>query len=139
MSKLRVQEIEIDGASNPWEIESASNENGSYTKFPDGTLICWAIRQINHTDSGTSASNRIASSWTFPHPFISRAMVTFQLPIHNNDRWINCSRRGVDQWGTSGDAAAGTHSQSLTVFFTTTVDSTSYIRGCHLMAVGRWK
>lgn len=41
-------------------IESGSNTNGNYTKFPDGTLIC---------RSKTSGSLTGESTWTFPYAF----------------------------------------------------------------------
>jgi hypothetical protein len=44
-------------------IESGSNANGDYTKFPDGTMICWVSGITNGT------------TWTFPQPFISAPAV----------------------------------------------------------------
>jgi hypothetical protein len=45
-------------------IESGSNANGTYIKFPDGTMIC--NMQVLET---RSASGVVATTVTFPHAF----------------------------------------------------------------------
>jgi hypothetical protein len=54
----------VDGNSNPWGIESGSNANGSWMKFPDGTLMQW-IPQLTGTTGDVT--------WTFPVPFFNTA------------------------------------------------------------------
>ena len=60
-------------------IESGSNANGDYTKYADGTLMCWN----NNTGSldTTNATGAIFNStglisWTYPAPFIAAPTVT---------------------------------------------------------------
>jgi len=50
-----------DENDNPWGIESGSDANGYFTKFPDGTLIQW----LPDDDGGYNLR-----TWTFPCPFI---------------------------------------------------------------------
>lgn len=45
---------------------SGSNDNGSFVKFFDGTMICYALLA-----AGTSAQ-----TWTYPAPFVSPPVVS---------------------------------------------------------------
>ena len=56
-------------------IESGSNANGSWTKFPDGTLICYG-------DTATLDGN--IGVVTFPQAFILAPLVTVTAS-HSND------------------------------------------------------
>lgn len=47
-------------------IERGNNANGNYTKYADGTLICWLNTTINISDSATAAAD-----FSFPVPFFS--------------------------------------------------------------------
>ena len=49
------------------EIESGSNENGSWIKFNDGTLICRGIVHIGEI----AANAGVANTWVFPQTFIN--------------------------------------------------------------------
>ena len=40
-----------DDSANPWGIISGSNANGNYTKFPDGTLMCWGETGVISSES----------------------------------------------------------------------------------------
>lgn len=54
-------------------IESNSNTNGYYTKYPDGTLICYGIRTITIASDG-------AAVIPFPTPFLNNDTV---IPTYN--------------------------------------------------------
>src|SRR5699024_9553927 len=57
-------------------IESGSNENGNYTIFSDGTMICTTKGHELATHTATNSLYRSESSkWTFPKPFSSRPNV----------------------------------------------------------------
>jgi hypothetical protein len=47
-------------------IETGSNANGGFTKFADGTMMCWT--------SGFATAGGAAASWTFPAAFASGAV-----------------------------------------------------------------
>lgn len=48
-------------------LETASNANGRYTRFADGTQICWRTM---------AAGSGAATTWTFPAAFIAAPAVT---------------------------------------------------------------
>ena len=54
-------EMEVHG------IESGSNANGSWTKFPDGTMTCW--HSYTFPPNGDQR-------WDFPEPFTTPPSVT---------------------------------------------------------------
>lgn len=74
---------DVEGALGELIPQSGSGANGSWVKFPDGTMIC-TIKKI--IDVTTLASNVAGSSsgtayfgtglWTFPETFISPPVVT---------------------------------------------------------------
>lgn len=53
------------------ETQSGSNSNGSWVKYPDGTMFCWAIIEV--TEPADVPSGDIyrseTMSWTFPQEF----------------------------------------------------------------------
>ncbi|MBV7408778.1 hypothetical protein [Maritimibacter sp. DP1N21-5] len=58
-------------------IEYGSNANGSYTKFPDGTLICWMDHSFGPPSgwSGTAGNKLENYTWTYPHAFLETPRV----------------------------------------------------------------
>ncbi len=54
-------------------IESASNANGSYIKYEDGTMECWIS---NVGLAPTSINTGTSTVWTFPAPFVSPPAVS---------------------------------------------------------------
>ena len=68
------------GAIQKVDVESGSNANGSYVKFPDGTLMCWkTVKQsniaINSAWGSAYESTTQASFGSWPVPFIEKPMV----------------------------------------------------------------
>lgn len=62
-------------------IESGSNSNGNYTKYADGTLICYGIKDLQSSswgDWGTWKSQNFANAITFPQTFYSIIMALVQ-------------------------------------------------------------
>lgn len=66
-------------------IESGKNENGSWIKFPDGTMICKNTKQFSVSTQSTLGSNlyygNIQNVGTFPIEFIERPDINFN--VHN--------------------------------------------------------
>ena len=54
-------------------IERGDNSNGSYVKFADGTMNCWAV----HAIVATLGQVDTMGLWTFPHPFAASPAVSF--------------------------------------------------------------
>ena len=116
-------------AWNPWfeeyneisagGIERGSNANGEYTKYPDGTLICWA-------NVGDVFAGQSTITWTFPHAFSSLPVYTsahllLGPTVNPNSNAIQPTFNGTDQ--NSGQ-------------FTANVLAQYNVRA---FAIGRWK
>lgn len=103
------------------QVERGGNANGEFTRFADGTLICWV--------SGLSAIDTDDTVWTFPAAFTyptnpARAAISGWVP----------AVLSVPRILQIGSLASGT---SVNV----RVLSTSWARvaaSVHLMATGRW-
>ena len=92
---------------------SGTNANGDYTKFADGTLICWA--SITTSASATKAI-------TYPMAFISTPVCTVTVeattPCVATTQSPSSTSIGINGWNMS---------------------STRVAVVCKLMAIGRWK
>lgn len=103
-----------------------SNANGSWTKFPDGTLICSHDFSIATTaiDSAFLGGYRTgALTWTFPKTFTEAPRIS----ITPDD--ATCFSGVISTSGT------GT---SMTFFLTAVTSQTAATRSARLVAVGRW-
>ena len=111
------------------EIESGSNENGSYIKFADGTLIC-TYTQIVNTNVENTWGNIFTSSiitlHNFPVNFINIPEVSIQA----------C--RAQSTWIISG--SENTKIKPMNVFLGTAVKiSDNFDFPINVVAIGRWK
>lgn len=92
---------------------SGTNANGAYTKFADGTLICWVS-----TTTSTSATKAI----TYPMAFISAPVCTVTVeattPFVATTQSPNVTGISINGWNMSSARVAVV---------------------CKVMAVGRWK
>lgn len=59
-------------------VERGGNENGEYTKFADGTLIC----RIPAKQTTYTTINVLRYLWTFPTPFAAGTTPMISLTIH---------------------------------------------------------
>tara|TARA_R110002049_G_scaffold127736_5_gene284603 strand:+ start:2088 stop:3110 length:1023 start_codon:yes stop_codon:yes gene_type:complete len=114
-------------AANNSLIEHGTNANGSYTKFPDGTLIC------THHQSGASGSVNVSGSvfrtstqvWTYPINFINTPVVTRDLSGNLGFCWSGMGSIDNEISRASWVAFSGS--------------STPTVPTCGLTAIGRWK
>lgn len=63
-------------------ITSGSNSNGSWTKYPDGTMICAHRKAVQITTPNTIGAlyyGYLDNFATFPQPFISTPHITYEL------------------------------------------------------------
>ena len=74
------QVLSYDGSKwgNVTAFDSGSNANGSYMKFPDGTLICWKNLTVSGTFSawGNVFISDAMSLGSFPYTFYAVPAVT---------------------------------------------------------------
>ncbi|WP_254616829.1 phage tail protein [Citrobacter freundii] len=110
-------------------IERGSNSNGEYTKFADGTLICWFTRTVESITSNASGGTTnlyfsTESVFTFPATFVgTRPAVAPSAPL---------STGGTSSWpSVRGSSLTGT-SQAL---ISNVQNAAAYLG---YTAVGRW-
>ncbi|AHY14592.1 MULTISPECIES: phage tail protein [Citrobacter freundii complex] len=88
-------------------IERGSNSNGEYTKFADGTLICWFTRSVESITSNPSGGTTnlyfsTESVFTFPATFVgTRPAVAPSAPLSTGGTSSWPSVRGSSLTGTS--------------------------------------
>lgn len=88
-------------------IERGSNSNGEYTKFADGTLICWFTRSVESITSNPSGGTTnlyfsTESVFTFPATFVgTRPAVVPSAPLSTGGASSWPSIRGSSLTGTS--------------------------------------
>ena len=115
------QEDRIASEFSATEITRGSNERGSWTKFPDGTMICRHIGVSLKSDEpsgGVWAGSE--ASWTYPQPFVSDPFL-YAMP-ETLARWV-----AIIGGKTSATFRHYQGSRSETLFPT------------RLQAIGRWK
>jgi len=70
-------------------IEQGSNANGRFTKFADGTLICYLRTYIAGDDTST-----ISGTWTYPSAFITTGTTGDQRKKNNESVALSISGTG---------------------------------------------
>lgn len=106
-------------------VERGENSNGSYIKFSDGTMICWADKSESvacTTSSAYGGYYRTSSSNTFPAEFVAAPKI---VP------YVNSNLFGITMYSKSATAATFT--------LRTIPSSADTTRGYGYIAVGRWK
>jgi len=107
-------------------IETGSDSNGSYIKFPDGSLVCFLDEKGPYTTTSAQGSSYSSDqiSFTYPHAFIS-------TPRHvtQHVRWSSGR-----PWAGLNDT--GTTTGTTVRIMGTTATNAGYVA---LTAWGRWK
>lgn len=112
-------------------IESGSNSSGSWIKYSDGSMICYATveRVINfNTSSGSLYTGTMNNSITFPQQFVTLPRVV--INTQNDTDYYYCVVYGVLRNKTS--------ITSVTFLRTTSPGAAVPINFAYI-AIGRWK
>jgi len=123
MSKIKANIIENVAGTETHDVATMGIENGvGYTKFPDGTLICYGTAIANGTDTSPN---------TFPHAFITAPSVT-----------LCRNASSITKTMISGKADSITTTGFNCIFVVNPDGSTSHslsaTNGTY-QAIGRWK
>jgi hypothetical protein len=113
-------------------IEKGSNSNGEYTKFADGTMICWISKPANSATSfgsGTAADPYRSSvaDYTFPVAFVTDA------PVVSSSAYRNVSSTGRIAYAAFEDVTLTGITQAQAITVTNDVAPT-----LNFIAFGRW-
>lgn len=131
MSIIKANTIENLGGDESHDvatmgIESGSNANGDWTKFPDGTLIC--THEIIVPDTNVAVGSMYESAaviWTFPMPFVGNSPTTIGSTT-SASLYCNCA--------TMGDNALV--SSNIKNYSARNIWAADNVR---VTAIGRWK
>lgn len=74
-------EDRVEGGFDATKIESGSNSNGSWIKFPDGTMIVRNSITLHYL-----ANAYVQSTWYFPQTFIEEPHVTGSIKFNSSSR-----------------------------------------------------
>lgn len=119
------------GSWSPWRplhIERGSNANGEYTRFADGTQMCW-----KHVPLSYYSASQLLGTWTFPAPF-SAQVVAFAMESQN---WPSGTVRNYAPMNTRNVSLTG----SDVVFEAYNALSNNVAGDQYLvpaLAIGRW-
>ena len=110
-------------------IETGSNENGTYIKFTDGTMICRATKRITGITTAVSSGGNVPTSanqegLTFPATFIEKPEITMSACRHS--AWI-------------GYAWTPTETTTSDFVVYTNVPVSNFYIDIQYIAIGRWK
>lgn len=95
-------------------FETATNANGSYTRFADGTQMCW---KNDFVAAGTSGG-----IWTFPAPFIDANAAVTASPIGGFARFVTVASVSATEAAFNNFVQPGG----------------TELADTHVMAIGRW-
>lgn len=109
-------------------IASGSNTNGNYTKFSDGTMICYksvtVTAAINNAWGSVYETSNSVSFGNFPETFISAPIVTVE------PTGTGCWVEGLNDTNTT---------QVGNSYLARAVDTSSRNYSFNIIAIGRWK
>lgn len=117
-------------------IERGATANGQYTKYADGTLICWTDTLVASLRTATY----MLATWAMPSPFMGTLPCVITVTARQNDPGTSdfpVAERGK---GTLYGKLTS-NSQAFVGFLTSSTNSFSVGAEIPLsaMAVGRWK
>lgn len=85
-----LQKLENEVKYYPHIYEKGYNDNGTYIKYTDGTMVCKKTVTVD-ADTTTQAGSIYISStktWEFPENFISSADITLSITGDKSNRWL---------------------------------------------------
>lgn len=120
-------------------VEHGSNANGQYTRFADGTQICWHVIDLGSIvaeGAGTFADpyRAVATNWNFPAVFVAGQIPTVQATGGCPAASVSATRRVSVSSIRNADRMRAYQIQVTRLSGDATVDSTTV----RLLAVGRW-
>ena len=125
----------VTGAWAAWtqiDPERGSNANGEYTRFADGTQICW-----HRPTAAYSSGSTINASWTFPAAFTDATKIVVTGSIYNSTLSVTPAPDELLGVHFSSVAASSCSAQVRRV-----KGGTSFVSGdttqLFVQAVGRW-
>ena len=134
---IKLQLEENDEATNPvpfagYIVESGSNDNGSWIKYSDGSMICYGSKDVTFNCSQTWGNlfvGRYEDYISFPQEFIDIPL----LQIHTR------STTNASSWLISYDKTTVSKSNFYEVDIARATANSSVPITITFIAIGRWK
>lgn len=123
-------DVSVDGHTHPdYAVESGSNANGHYTKFADGTMVCWGLKTFTTAITSPWGALFYGTQQTVVYPiaFIGDDPVFGVLSSYKGSELFFAST------GTVGDKTSGKFAPYLPI------SSASMEFIVSWFAIGRWK
>lgn len=122
------QIVVLDDTAENGGIESGSNANGSYIKYPDGTLVCRKQLTLNYANASD-----MTREWTYPIPFVGDIPVVNVTGTPNWNPIVRTYSPVVRVYGVALSVTwvAANNSNATNV--------SGDILEVHATAIGRWK
>ena len=111
-------------------IEHGETADGFYTRWADGTQICWT----NDFEIDANNQNLVDAPWTLPMPMVGPYTVNCTLPYYTSNWSVASERNNVS--AIVGAAANATTARAGYYPINTPVTVT--IAKCCVVAFGRW-
>ena len=110
-------------------VEKGSNANGSYTRFADGTQICFHFPYFNGV-----VNNEIAGTWGYPAVFAAPPWLVGSINANV------FAQNGSNLWSapTVGFHSVAAASTNVSVYTTTATVVVGASYGVYVVAIGRW-
>jgi hypothetical protein len=111
-------------------VESGSNADGNFTKWADGTMICFMSENISGTDVNTATGGLFVSaqlSWTHPVVFVG------------DDPTISLGAGGGFSNGTSFLGGVGPSLTTTNYYIVSAISGTDLNPPICITTIGRWK
>jgi len=125
-------------------VESGSNSNGEYTKFADGTLLCWANVKVDFL-----SGKQLGTTWTFPvEPAYGSVRTVMGTPVRYDESGTNDTQLGtinISDFLSAAcvDAASSRNNDNMVLrVFLADAASGAFVSGDYarvsLSLIGRW-
>ncbi len=109
-------------------VVSGSNSNGSYIKFPDGTMECFA-----ELTAAYAQINRLEATWTFPQNFVGNN------PILSVTREGSINVTPIDLRYIASGRVNGLTNATVRLLDPSGGWVAGNVRQVYVRAIGRWK
>ena len=136
LSNILADVADLGGIPNGGIIETKTNSNGTYTKFADGTLICFNTFIVTATvNPGASVVPSVVMPYAFSgSPYIANSLIFYTA---GQGSQIYSSKQNYGLIGAFINT--GVSASASFPSFTTLGSNIAYSYEYRYLAIGRWK
>lgn len=113
-------------------IERGSNANGEFTKWADGTMICWPT-QWTPDLTGVTTTTPVSGVGTFPAAFSAVPLVLISANSNTTNGWSATADRG-----RGSVSIRGSQNSYTAILYADSLGFSGAQGAFNVMAIGRW-